>query len=67
MSVAKVIEVKAESPESFDSAIAEGILRASKTVDGMQSAWIKDQSIELKNNRPSVYRVTLKVTFLLKE
>ena len=67
MSVAKVIEVTAESPESFDSAIAEGIRRASKTVDGIQGAWIKSQSIELKNNRPSMYRVALKVTFLLKE
>ena len=67
MSVAKVIEVTAESPESFDSAIAEGIRRAGKTVDGIQSAWIKSQSIELKNNRPSMYRVALKVTFLLKE
>jgi flavin-binding protein dodecin len=67
MSVAKVIEVTAESPESFDSAIAEGIMRASKTIDGIQSAWIKEQSVELRNNRPSAYRVKMKVTFLLKE
>jgi flavin-binding protein dodecin len=66
MSVAKTIEVTAESPESFDAAIAEGIMRASKTVDGVQSAWVKSQSIELKNNRPSLYRVALKVTFILK-
>ena len=32
MSVAKVMEITAESPESFDHAIRTGLARASKTL-----------------------------------
>lgn len=67
MSVAKIIELTAESPESFDAAIGQGIARASKTIDGIKSVWVKDQQVEIKNSRPSMYRVTLKVTFVLNE
>lgn len=65
MSVAKVIEISATSPESFDAAVADGIRRASKTVKNIQGAWVKEQQVTVSNGKIDAYRVNLKVTFLL--
>ena len=65
MSVAKVIEITAVSPKSFEAAIADGIHRASKTVNNIKSAWIKEQHVEVVEGKIAGFRVTLKVTFLL--
>jgi hypothetical protein len=66
MSVAKVIEISAESKDSFDAAIKAGIEKASTTVENIESAWIKDQVVLLQNGLVSGYRVHMNVTFLLK-
>ncbi|HEX6861350.1 MAG TPA: dodecin family protein [Thermoanaerobaculia bacterium] len=65
MSVAKIIEISAESPEGFEAAIREGIKRASKTVKNIKSAWVGDQQVEVENEKVVNYRVHLKVTFVL--
>jgi flavin-binding protein dodecin len=67
MSVAKITEITAESPEGFEAAIREGMTRAAKTLKNVQSFWIKDQEIRVKNDRPEAFRVTMKVTFLLND
>jgi len=67
MSVAKVIEISASSPDSFDAAVAEGIRRASKTVSNIQAAWVKEQQVTVSGGRITGYRVNLKVTFLLED
>ncbi|HEU4590812.1 MAG TPA: dodecin family protein [Steroidobacteraceae bacterium] len=66
MSVAKVIEIISSSSKSFDDAVAKGISRASKTINGITSAWVKDQSVEVSKGKITEYRVILKVTFVLK-
>jgi len=65
MSVAKIIEISAESSEGFEAAIQEGIERAGKTVKNIKSAWVSDQQVEIKNDKVVNYRVHLKVTFVL--
>jgi len=65
MSVAKIIEISAESPDSFDAAIREGIQRAGKTVKNIKGAWVGDQQVEIENDKIVNYRVHLKVTFVL--
>ena len=45
MSVAKIIEISSESPTSFEDAIVQGIARASKTIHGIKSAWVKEQHV----------------------
>lgn len=65
MSVAKVIEISATSPESFDAAVAEGIRHASKTVNNIQGAWVKEQQVSVSNGRIDAYRVNLKITFVV--
>lgn len=66
MSVAKVIEIIAESEESFDEAVKKGIKRAGRTVQNMAGAWVKEQSVVIENGEVKKFRVTLKVTFILK-
>ena len=66
MSVAKVSEITASSTKSFEDAIQKGISRATKTLKNVQSAWIKDQEVEIKDGKIKEYRVRMKVTFILK-
>jgi len=65
MSVAKIIEISAESPDGFEAAIREGIERAAKTVHNIRGAWVKDQQVTVEAGKISTYRVDLKVTFVL--
>jgi len=65
MSVAKIIELSAESPKSFEDAIQDGIARASKTIHNIKSAWVKEQHVVIDNGKVALYRVDLKVTFVL--
>jgi len=65
MSVAKITEISAESPKSFEDAIVQGIGRAAKTIHNIKSAWVKEQHVVVDNGKVSMYRVNLKVTFVL--
>lgn len=65
MSVAKIIEISAESPNNFEDAIVQGIAKASKSVHGIKSAWVKEQHVVVENGKVTTYRVDLKVTFVL--
>lgn len=66
MSVAKVTEIIASSPKSFEDAINLGIKRANKTLDNVKGAWVKTQKVVVENGKVTEYRVTLRITFLLK-
>jgi hypothetical protein len=67
MSVARVTEIISSSKTSFEDAIHQGVARAVKTLEHVESAWVKDQKIVLSGGKISEYRVDLKVTFILKD
>ena len=67
MSVAKITEISASSPKSFEDAVQSGIARASKTLQGIEGAWISEQKVIVKQNKITEYRVHMKVTFILKD
>jgi flavin-binding protein dodecin len=67
VSVAKVVEITATSPKSFEDAIHSGIARASKTLEGVQGAWIKEQKVVVSGGKVTEFRVNMSVTFLLKD
>ncbi len=67
MSVAKVIEITAESPDSFEDAIQRGIARAERSVENVRGAWVKEQKVHVENGKIGGYRVDMMVTFVLKE
>jgi len=67
MSVAKVTEITASSKKSFDDAVEVGVKRASKTLQGIQGAWVNEMSVVVKDGKIAEFRVNMKVTFILKD
>jgi flavin-binding protein dodecin len=67
MSVAKVTEIIASSSKGFDDAVEQGVKRADKTLKNIKSVWIKDQKAIVDDGKISEYRVTMKVSFVLKD
>jgi flavin-binding protein dodecin len=67
MSVAKVTEITASSKKSFEDAMQSGIKRAGKTLLNIQGAWVQEQSVVVKDDKITEYRVNMKVTFVLKD
>ena len=67
MSVARTTEITAASSKGFEEAIQKGIKRFSKTIDNAESAWVKEQKVIIKDGEVSEYRVTMKVSFILKD
>lgn len=65
MSVARVTEITASSPKSFEDAISEGIARANKSLRNVTSVWVKEQKVSIDNGKVAAYRVDMKVTFIL--
>ncbi len=65
MSVAKVSEIIASSPKSFEDAINKGIARASKTLKNVKGAWVESQKVDVEAGKVVAYRVNLRVTFVL--
>ena len=66
-SVARVTEIIASSPNSFEDAVAVGVARACKTLQNVTGAWVQDQKVEIENGQIKSYRVNLKVTFILND
>jgi len=62
-SIAKVIEISADSEKSFEDALKRGITEARDSLRSIQSVWIKDQVVLVSDGAPDVYRLHLKVTF----
>ena len=67
MSVARVTEIIASSTKSFDDATEQGVKRACETLKNVQSAWVKDQKVSVKDGKIHEYRVGLLVTFVLND
>ena len=67
MSVAKVVELIAESPKSWEDATQEAVRMASKTLRGIKSVWISNLKATVENDRITAYRVNAKVTFEVEE
>ena len=63
MAVLKVIEVLANSTESFDDAVAVAINKASQSVNNIRSAYINEQSVTVTDGKIDNYRVNVKITF----
>jgi dodecin len=48
VSVAKVSEISASSPKSFEEAIQQGLTRSDKTLRNIRGAWIKARTYTVK-------------------
>jgi len=67
MAIVKVIEVIAESKESWEAATQNAIDHASKSINNIQSIYIKEFKASVKNNLVDKYLVNAKVSFTVDE
>ena len=65
MSVAKIIEVTAESTKSFEDAIRSGLEHTSQSVRNIEGAWIKEHKVVMQDGKITSFRVDMKVTFVV--
>lgn len=65
MTVAKVTEITASSPDGFEDAVRSGLARASRTIENIQGAWINEQTVVVDDGIVKEFRVNMKVTFVL--
>jgi flavin-binding protein dodecin len=63
MAIVKVIEVIASSEKSFDDAVKSGVKEVSKTVRNIDSVYVKDLKVHVKDGNISSYGVICKVAF----
>ena len=65
MSVVKVIELIAESEESWEAAAQAAVTQAGKTIRNIKSLYVQDFQAKVRNNNITQYRVTAKITFVI--
>jgi dodecin len=63
--LARVTEIIAGSPKSFEHAVQVGFKRASRTLRGISSIKVSDFRCKVDNGAITEYRVTLHVLFVL--
>ncbi len=66
MSVLKVIEILADSKESWEDATANAVDKASKSVKNIRSVFVQSQSATVDDGKIDSYRVNVKITFEVK-
>jgi dodecin len=67
MSVARVTELSATSETGFEDAINQAVARATKTLRGVEGAWVKDQNVMIEDGNIVGYKVSVEITFVLEE
>ncbi len=68
MAIMKSVQIMSESPKSFEQAIKNGVTRMSKTVKGIKSIYVNDQSATVDDNGDvAMFRVNMQVTFQVKD
>lgn len=67
MAVLKVIEIMANSKESWEDAARKAVKHASKSVNHIKSAFVQNQSLVVDGNDVAEYRVNVKITFEVKD
>ncbi len=66
MAVLKVIEVLANSSESWEDATRNAVKEASKSVKNIRSVYLREQSCVVDGSNITQFRVNVKITFDVK-
>ena len=65
MSVVKVIELLAQSPDSWEDATRQAVSRASKTIRNIRSVYVKEHEALVEDGEITAFRVNCTISFLL--
>ncbi len=63
MAIMKSVQILSESSKSFEDAIENAVQRTGKSVKNIRSANVQNQSVTIKDNKISKYRVNCMITF----
>jgi dodecin len=64
--IVKVIEVIAQSEKSWDDAVQNALDEVTKTVDDVKEIWVSGMKAIVEDGRIAEYRLTAKVSFVVK-
>lgn len=67
MSVAKVIEVIAESDTGWEDAARKAVSEASETVHNIKGLWVEGMQAIVEGDAIVKYRLNAKVTFIVRD
>jgi dodecin len=67
MSIVKMIELSAQSSESWEEATRQAVERASRSLRNIRSVWVKEFEAAVDANKVTQFRVILKISFQLEE
>jgi len=65
MAVVKVLELLAESGESWEDAARQAVAEASKTVRGIRSVYMSEFQATVENDKIQNFRANVKISFVL--
>lgn len=65
MAIVKVIEVIASSEKGFEDAISNAVTEVSKTIHNIDSVYVKDMKVHVKDGKITTYGLICKVSFRL--
>lgn len=65
MSIAKVIEIIAESDQGWEDAAQNAVKHASKSVRGIRHLYVKEMTAVVRDNKVITYRLNANVTFVV--
>ncbi len=65
MAIVKVLELIASSEKGIEDAIQQAVAEAAKTVRNIDSVYVKDIKVHVKDNKVTTYGVMCKVSFRL--
>ena len=67
MPILKVIEILASGKSSWEEATANAVKEASKTVRGIRSVYVQEQSAVVEKGKITEDRVNVKITFAIEK
>ncbi len=65
MAVVNVVELLAESGESWEDAVRQAVAEATKTLRGITSVYVQEFQATVENDRVKNFRVNAKVSFVM--
>jgi len=65
MAVVKILELLAESDQSWEDAARQAVAEASKTVRGIRSVYMSEFQATVENDKIKNYRANVKISFVL--
>ena len=62
-----ISEIVGTSDKSIEDAIDQAVARATKTLRGVEGAWVKDMNVLIEDGNIKGYKVNVEITFMLEE